>query len=199
MTQSGKPHALIHGNPRDDARMIEVASHCILPFRRQPFFRFRRPLARVRHFFPNQQAESIAPVKPARIFDLLMLANAVETESSLSNRCLFAALRLTAQSDNRPASSPGPGPFSVSRLAVEQKLAVTQFDAAQSDIRTNFVEQIVAVVKSDLQIVKMRRFRRPEFRVRNRDAESTGRNRSLIFRNRNSPAFFEHFDFNAPR
>lgn len=52
------------------------------------------------------------------------------------------------------------------RLAVQQKLAVTQFNAAQTDVRTDFVKKIVAVVESDLQIVKMRRLRRPEFRVR---------------------------------
>ena len=129
----------------------------------------------------TSKPESIAPVKPARILDLLMFPDAVETKHlDPTDVRLQRFIRRRGQITIRPEALVQ-NHLQISGLAVEEKLAVAQFDAAQSDVRTDFVEQVLAVVKSDLQIVKMRRLRRPQFRVRNRDPESSGRDGRLIF------------------
>src|ERR1043165_3005652 len=93
LAQLRKAHAFVHWHPRDDARMVVIASHGALPFGRQLFFRFERPLARVGHLFPNQHAHTVTPVKPPRVLDLLVFANAVETKrlgpTDIGLRCLI--------------------------------------------------------------------------------------------------------------
>src|ERR1041384_3575138 len=68
-TETGKAHALVDRHPSDDARMVVITPHRNAPLR-----------PRVRHLFPNQQPQPVAPVEPARVFDLLVLAHAVKAE-----------------------------------------------------------------------------------------------------------------------
>src|SRR5918997_948474 len=67
LRELGKAHALVHGNPRDDAWVVVVASDRALPLRGQFFLRLERPLAPVWHLFPNHHIQTIAPVKPTRV------------------------------------------------------------------------------------------------------------------------------------
>ena len=72
--------ALVHRHPRDDARMTAITRHRLLPFGREPALSLGRVLVKARHLLPHQEAESVRPVEPARVFDLLVLASAVETK-----------------------------------------------------------------------------------------------------------------------
>src|ERR1043165_1319633 len=81
LSELGETHALVHWNPGNDAGMIVIAPDCAPPFGRETLPRHRRPLTRVRHLFPNEKAEAVAPVEPARVFYLLMLTRAVEAET----------------------------------------------------------------------------------------------------------------------
>src|SRR5207245_10843518 len=72
--------ALIGRHPRDHARMVAVASHDLGPLGRQPPLRLAAVLLEARHLIPDQKAEPVRPVEPARVLDLLMLPRAAEAE-----------------------------------------------------------------------------------------------------------------------
>src|SRR5579884_4203921 len=59
--------------------MTDVAQDGLGPLLRQALDGFLRERVATGHFFPNQQAHSIGPIEETRIFDLLVLAHAVES------------------------------------------------------------------------------------------------------------------------
>src|SRR5215204_4196314 len=140
LAQAGKAHALVDRYPGDDAGMVVVAPHRILPLGGKPLFRSWRPLTRIGHLFPNQQAQTIAPVKPARILDLLVLPDSIETKHLDP-----ADVRLQGFISWSSEVTVGPETLvqhhlHIGRLAIEKKLPTAKLDATQSDIRAHLVE-----------------------------------------------------------
>ena len=70
--------ALVHGNPGHDAGVALVALQHLRPLPLQPVLGRGRVLVEVGHLTPDQEAQPVGPVQPARILDLLVLAGAVE-------------------------------------------------------------------------------------------------------------------------
>src|SRR5206468_1796671 len=76
----GHAPRFVERDPRDDARMADVALYRGEPLGRQSADGLAREAIRAGHFLPHQQPEHVGPVEEARIFDLLVLADAVEAE-----------------------------------------------------------------------------------------------------------------------
>src|SRR6202171_3683106 len=69
---------LIERDPHDDARMTPVARDDLRPFPKHSIDRAVSEPICTRHLLPYQQPKDVGPIKVAGIFDLLMLAYAVE-------------------------------------------------------------------------------------------------------------------------
>ena len=138
--EPGKSHAFIHRHPGDDAGMVVIAFHRTLPFGRKSFFRFHRPLARVWHFFPNQNSKPVTPVQPTRVFDLLMLPNSIETKGlAPTDVRLQRLVRRRSQITIRPVTLIEHH-LQIRALSVQHYTAIAQLQATQTEIRTNLIQ-----------------------------------------------------------
>src|SRR5207249_6614836 len=70
--------ALVGYDPGDDRRVAAVALHVLGPLGGEAASGLGRELVEARHLRPDEKAEDIGPVEPARVLGLLMLARAVE-------------------------------------------------------------------------------------------------------------------------
>ena len=134
LAQTGEAHTLVYRNPGDYAWMVVVAPHRILPFGRQKLFCFGRPLPRIGHFFPDQHAESIAPVEPSGIFDLLVLTNAIKAKHlDPSDIGLQRFIGRRGQISVRPVALIQ-NHFQIGRFSIQEKLPFAQFNSTHTYI-----------------------------------------------------------------
>src|SRR5262245_23887444 len=76
---TGTP-AFVDRNPSDDRGMIVVSRNHLLPLLRKTLYILLTKIVGICHFPPDDEPHPVAPVEPARIFNLLMLASAVQSK-----------------------------------------------------------------------------------------------------------------------
>ncbi len=76
---TGTP-TLVDRNPGHDGRMVIVSRNHLLPLLGEAFHVLFAEIVGVRHLSPSNETHLVAPVEPAWIFHLLMLASAIQAE-----------------------------------------------------------------------------------------------------------------------
>ena len=76
--QVGHAPRFVERYPRDDAGMIDVADNGFRPLAHEAIDGSSGESVSARHLLPDEQPQSVCPIKKALSFDLLMFADAVE-------------------------------------------------------------------------------------------------------------------------
>src|SRR5258706_1713551 len=130
-------------------------------------------LANAGHLSPGHEAQPVRPVVPARIFDLLMLARAVEAHRL---RKLDVAAQVVARRRRHEAAGKvalvDHEPLDV-WSAVEPEPAVAHLDLTQPEIAFDAVDLTTVMCKGHLEVVQVRSLRTPSMNGIEHDGAAT--------------------------
>ena len=136
---------LVERDPRDDARMADVAFDDVQPFLGQTLDRLPGETVGTRHLLPDQEAGTVGPVQIAWILDLLVLADAVEPHGfrqfDVALQCMVIRRR-----------DPAPLPIALiehepqrERTAVQQKAIALRGHRPDGGVARGLVEELATI------------------------------------------------------
>src|SRR5437016_3416029 len=158
--------------------MVTVAPNDLAPFGREPALGFGRVLVKARHLRPDEKAEPVRPVEPARVLRLLMLARPVEAEGLRKLDVLTQ--RLVARRGQQPVWKVPLVQHETlhERRAVQPEAAVSRLDLAQPEVAVNEIGSLaILAAQSRLELVEDWRLWMPRHRVLELQPSSPGKAR----------------------
>ena len=153
VAQVGHAPAFVDGRPDDDRRVIVVALHRRNPLAGETGNVGSVEFVSVGHFARDQKAEVVGPIEIARIFQLLVLARAIE-----AHLLGHADVVLDSFVGGRRQDAVGPVALIEHHLqedgiVVQQHFAALGGDAANAEISLHPIEQHAAAAQFQREIV----------------------------------------------
>src|SRR5216683_1486030 len=170
--------AFVGDDPGHDRRMVAIALEHLLPFGREPPLGLSRMLVEAGHLRPDQEAERVGPVEPARILDLLMLPRPVEAERlrqlDVASKHVIARRRQQTAWEITLVENQSLNEL----LAVQPEPAISGFDGAQPEIAVDLIGDLAVLIQEPgFQLVEPRRIRMPGHHLLELDSPAVGRAR----------------------
>ena len=136
--------------------MVAVAADGVGPLGDEAPLARRGVRAKARHLAPGQKAQPVRPVVPPRVFDLLVLARAVEAHRL---RHLDVAAEVRVRWRGHEAS----GEVALVEhqslyiwRAVEPEPAVTRLDPAHAEVALHAIDLVAPIGERDLEAIEVR-------------------------------------------
>ena len=170
------PPSLVERHPHDDRRRVAQRRDDVVQLAGELLFAFGRVVVAARHVLPHQHPEPIAVVVPARGLHLDVLPDRVEAHLLL--HLDVEPQGLVGRGGVQPVRPPALIELAEleERLVVEEQPVEAVARARHGDLpHARVTRDGVAARQPYLHCVEKRIRRRPELRVRNRDANSRSR------------------------